>query len=214
MSRRKSSTKLSDRDRRRQYALRKIYLACAVIAIGAALVVADRTGVFGRKPLPERQKYHGKTFRVVRVIDGDTIDIDIPDGKWPNTRIRFWGVDTPETVKPNTPVQHFGPEASRFVKALCEGKTVRIELEPAGKTRGMRGRLLAWVYLEDGRLLNRVLVTQGYGYADPRYDHHLKAELRRAQRKARKDGKGLWKDVTASDLPFYYQKGKHRLKMP
>ncbi|MCE5184542.1 MAG: hypothetical protein LLF76_00255 [Planctomycetaceae bacterium] len=48
----------------------------------------------------DRQKYHGRAFTVLEVIDGDTLDIDIPDGKFPDTRIRLLGVDTPETRHP------------------------------------------------------------------------------------------------------------------
>ena len=47
------------------------------------------------------RKYHGKTFTVVNAVDGDTIDINIPDGKYEQTRIRLWGVDTPETKHPS-----------------------------------------------------------------------------------------------------------------
>ncbi|MHC4596883.1 MAG: hypothetical protein ACYS19_18295, partial [Planctomycetota bacterium] len=43
------------------------------------------------------QKYHTKTFTVVNVVDGDTVDVDVPDGEYKYTRIRLWGIDTPET---------------------------------------------------------------------------------------------------------------------
>ena len=203
--------KISDRRRRVIYATRKAAWLLAIAAVVAILTVADAMGLFGIAPPPDREKYHDKTFLVVNTVDGDTIDVDIPDGKWPHTRIRLWGVDTPETVHPNKSVQHFGPEASELTKKLCKGKMVRLEMEPGKSPRGTEGRLLAWVYLPDGRLLNRVLVAEGYGYADPRFDHHLKNEFRRLQNRARKAGAGLWKDVRKNDLPEYYH-GK--LKLP
>ena len=159
-----------------------------------------------------QETYDGKTFAVVRVIDGDTLDVDRPDGDYPQTRVRLWGVDTPETKKPETPVQHFGPEATAFTRGLCDGMKVRLELEPR-RQRDNHGRLLAWVYLPDGRLLNRLLVAQGYAYADPRYQHHLYRELRRLQALARKAKRGLWKDVREKDLPYYYCQGKHRIEL-
>ena len=185
-----------------------------LLAVAAGLLtVADRLGLFGRRPASEAETYDGVTFAVVRVIDGDTLDVDRPDGDYPRTRVRLWGVDTPETKKPETPVQHFGPEATALTRDLCDGKKVRLELEPS-RDRDDHGRLLAWVYLPDGRLLNRVLVTRGYAYADPRYEHHLSRELGRLQSEARKASRGLWKDVREKDLPYYYRQGRHRIKLP
>jgi len=185
-----------------------------LLAVAAGLLIAaDRLGLFGRRPAPEAETYDGKTFAVVRVIDGDTLDVDRPDGDYPQTRVRLWGVDTPETKKPETPVQHFGPEATAFTRDLCAGKNVRLGLEPGRRRRDKHGRLLAWVHLPDGRLLNRVLVAQGYAYADPRYRHHLYRELRGLQTEARKARRGLWKDVREKDLPNYYGRGKHRIRL-
>ena len=66
------------------------------------------------------QKYHRKTFTVLEVIDGDTLDVDIPDGEHADTRIRLIGVDTPETKHPKYGLMYFGPEATEFTtqKAL------------------------------------------------------------------------------------------------
>jgi endonuclease YncB( thermonuclease family) len=60
------------------------------------------------------QKYNGRQFAIVKVVDGDTIDIDIPDANYNHTRIRLWGVDTPETKDPRTGPMYFGKEASDF----------------------------------------------------------------------------------------------------
>jgi len=118
-------------------------------------------------------------------------------------------VDTPETVKPDTPPQHFGPQATALVKAVALNANVRLELDPAD-TRDRYGRLLAYVYLPDGRMLNRVLVEGGYGYADPRFNHRHKSDFSRLQRQAMKARRGLWKDVKPEDLPRYYKD----LKLP
>jgi len=176
-----------------------------IAVVIAAAVTADRLGVFGVAPPPDRQKYDGRHFRVVRVWDGDTFDLDVPDGREDFTRVRLWGVDTPETNHPDKPPMHFGREATAFTKRLVDGRTVRIELEPGVRPRGKYGRLLAWVYLPDGRLLNEVLVREGYAYADPRYGHHLRKEFRKWQEEAHAGRRGLWQDATNKDLPYYYR---------
>lgn len=203
--------KLSDRRRRMRYAARRLAKFAVVAAVLAALVLADRVGIFGRAPKGDFAVYDGATFRVVRVVDGDTLDVDTPDGHKPSTRIRLWGVDTPEVHTQDRPVDHFGREASEFAKSVAGGRYVRLELEPGRNTRGRYGRLLAFVRLPDpdGCMLNRLLIEKGYGYADPRFDHSRKAEYARVQRAAMKARRGLWKEVEESHLPRYYQgKGK------
>lgn len=188
--------------------------AVMILLVAGALILADRLGVFGQRTLPDFETYHGKTFRVTRVIDGDTLDIDHPDRRngHRTTRIRLWGVDTPETVRQNTPVRHFGPEASEFTKRRCRNAHVRLQLLPE-RTRGLHGRLLAYVYLPDGRMLNAELIVRGCGYADPRFDHPRKREFAGLQRQARDRRRGLWENARPEDLPHYYQ-GKISLPGP
>src|SRR5262245_41751000 len=76
--------------------------------------------------------------KVVRVIDGDTIEAGGGD-------VRLIGVDTPETVKPGTPVQCYGPQASAFTHRLLEGRTVRLVF--GVERRDVYGRRLAYAYL-------------------------------------------------------------------
>ena len=181
--------------------------ALGVVGVLAVLKLADAWGGFGYAPVADFRKYHARTFRVTKVVDGDTLDVDEPDRrqKRKTTRIRLWGVDTPETVKPGTPPQHFGPEASAYAKQACAGQEVKLELDP-DQTRGKYGRLLAYVFLPNGRMLNRVLVREGYGYADPRFRHAYSAEFRRLQDQARRNRRGLCKDVTPDELPYYLRR--------
>jgi micrococcal nuclease len=181
----------------------KKLLACSLIAaLAVGLYWSDRLGLFGRRQEADLARYQNKTFRVTYVVDGDTIDIDISDGKMPRTRIRLWGVDTPETVKPNCPIEHFGLEASRFTKKASLGKDVRLELLPH-RTRDSYDRLLAYVFLPDGTMLNRRLIVLGLGYADERFKHPHKADFARAMKEARRDRTGLWKKSENPDLPKY-----------
>ncbi|MCY2924564.1 MAG: thermonuclease family protein [Planctomycetota bacterium] len=192
--------------RQRRYLLRRLGWLALAGAIAGALALVDRAGLFGEPYAGDVKQYHHATFAVTHVVDGDTLDVDCPDrlSGHAHTRIRLWGVDTPETVKPNTPPQHFGKEASDFTKQTCIGQSVRLEVIE-GNTRDKYNRLLAYLYLPDGRCLNAVLVAEGYAYADPRYDHPHKDEYVRLQARAKKAKLGLWKDAKPDDLPYYYQ---------
>jgi len=147
------------------------------------------------------EKYHGKTFTIVNVIDGDTFDIDIPDGRYERTRIRLLGIDTPETEGKQTSVMYFGPEAAEFTKKLALGKTVTVYLDLPNPTRGKYGRLLAYVKLSDGGFLNEVLLTEGYAYVDSRFGHSFFNKYRQLQSRARSGKKGMWQNVTPEQFP-------------
>lgn len=94
---------------------------------------------------------------VSKVVDGDTIELDS------GQKVRYIGVDTPETVHPSKPVQCFGKEASIFNKQLVTGKKVRLVKDVSETDR--YGRLLRYVYLEDGTFVNEVLIKKGYAHA-------------------------------------------------
>ncbi|MGB2862474.1 MAG: thermonuclease family protein [Sedimentisphaerales bacterium] len=147
------------------------------------------------------EKYHGKTFTVVNVIDGDTFDIDIPDGRYERTRIRLLGIDAPETGNEQSGVMYFGPEAAEFAKKLALGKSVTVYLDAPNPTRGKYGRLLAYVRLPDNRFLNEVMLTKGCAYADSRFSHSFYNKYRQMQSRARSGNKGLWNSVTPDQLP-------------
>jgi len=151
------------------------------------------------------EMYHGKTFAVVNVIDGDTFDIDIPDGRYEHTRIRLLGIDTPETYSEQSSVIYFGQEAAEFTKKSALGKSVTVYLDAPNPTRGKYGRLLAYVKLPDGGFLNEVLLTEGYAYADSRFSHSFYNKYRQLQATARSGKKGLWQNVTPDQLPQWFR---------
>jgi micrococcal nuclease len=126
--------------------------------------------------------------RVVRAVDGDTLEVALDDGA--TETVRLIGVDTPETVKPDTPVQCFGPEASRFEHEHVEGHRARLltGVEP----RDYYGRLLAYVWVE-GRFLEEVLLRRGLAriltfHPNDRFAHRFEGIAQNAARA----GKGLW----------------------
>lgn len=151
--------------------------------LNAPISTATRTGPTG-SPAPS-----GTTpARVLRVVDGDTIEVDLGGASY---RVRYIGVDTPETVHPSRPVGCFGPEASAFNKALVRGQTVYLETDLSDTDR--YGRLLRYVWLGDGRMVNQLLVEEGYAQVttyppDVKYVDRFLA----AQQRARDEGRGLW----------------------
>ncbi len=189
---------------------RRAKWALLILVVGG-LVAADRVGAFGRR-VDDMSRYDGRACKVTVDVDGDTFYVDLPDGKRSVTCVRLWGVDTPET-KDRRPGRstYFGLQASARTRELTSGRRVRLQLLP-GRTRGRYGRVLAYVFLPDGRMLNRVLVAEGYAYADPRFPHPLAAEFKAAMRRARKAGDGLWAEASEAQLPYYLRPDGRRRK--
>jgi micrococcal nuclease len=137
---------------------------------------------------------------VTRVIDGDTIEVEITDrieGPGAGTasvgaveKVRLIGIDTPESVRPGTPIECFGRESSAAANALLEGRNVWLIKDV--EDRDQYQRLLRYVYIED-EMANARLVVNGYAHAytyPPNIRHsELFVQL---QREARENGRGLW----------------------
>jgi micrococcal nuclease len=160
--------------------VRRLALLAALVAVaalgGGALLDRGDTGATGGS----------ESARVKRVVDGDTVVLAGGD------RLRYIGVDTPESVKPGTPVQCFAEAASRANERLVEGEKVRLRFD--AERRDRYGRLLAYVYrARDGLFVNAELVRRGYATTltiAPNVAHA--AEFRRLARSARRAGRGLW----------------------
>ncbi len=128
--------------------------------------------------------------QVVRVIDGDTIQVCCIFGD--REKVRYIGVDTPETHHPMKGIEPFGKEASEANRKLVDGKTVRLEFDVQQVDRYKR--LLAYVYLEDDTFVNAWLVEHGYAQVmtvPPNVKHQ--ALFLKLQREAREASRGLWR---------------------
>ena len=138
----------------------------------------------------------GTFYQVTKVTDGDTLHISM-DGT--DEKVRLIGINTPETVDPRTTVQCFGKEASDRMKELAEGKLVRLEYDTSQGLRDTYGRLLAYVYLEDGQMLNRKMVAEGYAYEYTYMTPYTyQSEFKELQNIARTSGRGLWSGDTCN----------------
>ncbi len=127
--------------------------------------------------------------RVVKVVDGDTIHVQLGGVR---EKVRYIGIDTPETKDPRRPVQCYGQRAADFNEQLVGGERVRLVLDVQQRDR--YGRLLAYVYrVRDGLFVNAELARLGYARAltippDVRYAERFAA----LAREAREQGRGLW----------------------
>jgi micrococcal nuclease len=137
--------------------------------------------------LGEQRRAADLQYRVVQVLDGDTIVVQ--RGNYRDT-IRLLGIDTPETHHPTKPVQCFGPEASDYSTSRLEGRVV--QLEDDVERHDIYGRRLAYVYV-NGENFDEELLRKGYArllviepnhaHARDMLDDELDARARRA---------GLW----------------------
>ena len=168
-----------------------LLLAC-VLAAAATLSLLDHRGWFLYQG-GDWVRYHGRAFTVVRVTDGDTLWVDAPDGDEPVTRVRLWGIDTPEKAwaDPPRPGEPFAEEASALSTTLALDQPVTLHLQ-RHRIRGAFGRLLAYATLPDGTVLNERLLAQGLAAFDDRWPHDQLERYRLLEDQARKDKLNLW----------------------
>ena len=126
---------------------------------------------------------------VVRVVDGDTIEV-YQDGKI--EKIRLIGVNTPETVDPRKDVQCYGLEASVFLKKELLGQQVLLESDNSQQMKDTYGRLLRYAYLK-GKNINQKIIEEGYGFEYTyKTPYKFQKEFKESEEKAKKEEKGLW----------------------
>lgn len=126
--------------------------------------------------------------RVRRVIDGDTLETTRAQ------RVRLVGVDAPEYRPWEGVVEPYGKEAGAFMRRHLTGRSVRLVRDRSDRDR--YGRLLRYVYTEDGEMVNARLVREGLAEvkAYPP-DTARQNELMQAQAEARSSRRGLWSDA-------------------
>lgn len=128
-------------------------------------------------------------YEVVSVVDGDTFKINYNGTV---TKVRLIGVDTPESVSSNQSKNNkYGVEASNYTKERLEGQTVHLEFDVQQTDK--YGRLLAYVYLEDGTMYNKELLEKGYAQIAT-YPPNVKYvdEFIQIQKQAKENKVGFW----------------------
>ncbi|MEO8470851.1 MAG: thermonuclease family protein [Chryseolinea sp.] len=120
-----------------------------------------------------------KEGNVVKVIDGDTFDVLQGTER---TRIRLFGIDSPERGQP------FNKKAKAFTESLVSGKKVKVVVH----NKDRYGRTVADVYLMDGTHVNAEIVGAGYAWQYKQYS--IDPTIAALEAGARKEQKGLWGD--------------------
>ena len=137
---------------------------------------------------------------VIRVIDGDTVEVRFDDGK--TDKVRLLGVDTPETNAKNKPGEYgsvtnmdclkaWGDKATTYAIDQLDKKEVVLVLDEDAGLRGYYGRLLAYVEV-DGKDFNKSLVQLGYARVYEEGESKRESEYLRDQNNAQANSDGLW----------------------
>lgn len=156
----------------------------------AYLLISQLSGGWLDRAGQTAQQSNPGLYSVARYVDGDTIAVNMNGNI---ETIRFIGVDTPETHKPNTPVQCYGPEAAANTKAqISKFGKVRLQADSLDTNRDRYGRLLRYVYLPDGTLLNEKIIQDGYGFAYLNFPFSKKDQFAKDGQAAQAAKAGLW----------------------
>jgi micrococcal nuclease len=140
--------------------------------------------------------FQTKTFEgvVTNVQDGDTLEVTI-DGKV--VVVRLHGIDCPEDG------QAFSAKAKQYT--MLHALTKKVKLEKV--TTDVYGRMIAYVYLEDGTNLNNALVAAGYAWHYKQYSDDKTLDA--LEKEARKKKVGLWLE-TKPVPPWEYKEQKRK----
>lgn len=130
------------------------------------------------------------TAQVLRIIDGDTIEVSLDNKK---ETVRLIGIDAPETTDPRKPVQCFGKEASDKAKEILDGKTITLESDPTQGNRDKYQRLLRYVFFNDLNF-NKLMISEGFAheYTYQSNPYKYQKEYIQAAKEARESNRGLW----------------------
>lgn len=131
-------------------------------------------------------------YRVVEVIDGDTIKVDF--GGQIET-VRLIGIDTPEIPSPyHSEEECFGREAAQYARELLEKQSVYLIKDPMQSNRDKYNRLLRYVFLEDGTLINAKLIKDGYAFNYIYQPFQFMKQFDYLEKQAKENRTGLWSD--------------------
>jgi endonuclease YncB( thermonuclease family) len=152
-------------------------------------IAPTKTPTPTKVPYKETAQDKLKLFKVVSIVDGDTIKVNVRGNI---ESVRLLGIDTPETVDPRKPVQCFGKEASNKMNSLVAGKFVKLIDDRSQGQRDKYKRLLRYAYV-DKVFINKEMVAQGYATSYKQYPTKYLNEFNKLEVNAREKQLGLWK---------------------
>jgi len=178
------------------------FLTKASVTLVTIALIAYFVWIYFIPKLTEHESRQKETFLVKRVIDGDTFELENGD------RVRMLGIDTPEkfqsskldsdadrTGRDKKTIQKLGELSSEYTKKLIGGKKVVLVPESNYEDKDKYGRLLRYVYLEDGTFVNKKIIEDGYANVYRRFPLSKTGEFEQAEKDARENNRGLWGNV-------------------
>lgn len=163
------------------------------MALLVAAIFADQRGWLLVRQYDDLMAYHGVQTAIHRVIDGDTIEVNLPDAVQERsvTQVVLLGVNCPEPARLTAEAEPWATEATSLTASATTGVTVLLWLE-SHQTRDPFGRILAHVELPDGSTLNEQLLLEGLARADDRVPHTNLSRYAQAEWSAKRKAVGVW----------------------
>ena len=181
----------------------KYLLMIAVIAAAGYFYVLPKLETAKNEKIEtEKQAQTNDYLIVTKVIDGDTFKMS--NGE----KVRLMGIDTPEKFESDKldrqsgqsgrdkeTIKKLGEASSEYVRKLVEGKKVTLVKDPGYDDRDNYGRLLRYIYMEDGTFVNAKILEDGY--ANVFYSKQISKmdQFKKLEREARENKRGLWGEV-------------------
>jgi micrococcal nuclease len=144
--------------------------------------------IIENKPLYTTSIINNEFYKVLSVIDGDTITIK--QGNYKKT-IRILGIDTPEKKGGYRKEECFGDEASEYTKHLLKNKKIRLVKSKVGNQEDKYKRLLRYVYIDD-KDIGEELIKNGYAESYKKFPHDKKNLYNEIEKESQKNEKGMW----------------------
>jgi len=164
----------------------RLWLAVALVVLFSACEVADESDA--EPPAGVECQW----AEVRSITDGDTVRVDLEGGA-EDQPVRYIGIDTPEKEGSPDGPEPFGDEATARNAELVKSERVCLERDVSETDR--YGRLLRYVWLEDQRLVNLLLVEEGLAEAvEFRPDVKRQDDLDAAEERAKKANLGIWSE--------------------
>ena len=145
--------------------------------------------------MTDDEKNSRQEAQVVRVVDGDTVEVLLDNKK---EKVRVIGINTPEVVDPRKSVECFGKEASNMAKEILSNQNVVLESDSSQQNVDKYGSLLRYVFV-NGVDFGKQMIAEGYAHEytyDLPYKYQL--EYKASERQARKDKVGLWESASCA----------------
>jgi micrococcal nuclease len=185
--------------RRRNTKLRAINLISVIFFLLAAVFYL----VNERYPFPSAQQGN-EAVPVVTIHDGDTISVILHKKQ---EKLRLIGIDAPETGQ-----NPWGEQAKQYLESVVQASKWKVTIETDAQKTDQYGRILAYVWTADGRLINLEMIKCGYAilYTVPPNVKYV-AEFKKAQAEAREKRLGIWSENGLREKPHDYRKEHPRI---